>query len=235
VVGRLDTFALLKELTALQARVNMLRVEIEIAQRQVPLVAAQRAGEAADAAAHLPQARVALAEVSDVQRYRLAEAKNRVEEAGALLTAAERKAARLRADAERLARAEYPPALDVLQERLAKIHIDVTQAEKDWKRVVLLVDDGAVASQAGESAQARYRALKQEEAAATSELVAAEKQLREEAEDAEIGVARARAVYRAAQQNYRQVERQAAPARVAAAREEIGARQRVARAAVLRQ
>jgi multidrug resistance efflux pump len=82
-----------------------------------------------------------------------------------------------------------------------------------------------------DKARARLAVLDREEAASTSELVAAQKQLRAERDDAEAEVEHARAAFRAAQQECRQVERQAAPVRVAAMREEFRARKRVVRTA----
>jgi hypothetical protein len=108
VIGALDTFALQKELTSLQAREAMLRVEAENAARSIPFVALQRAGEAAEVAAEVPKARIALQEAADGRRHRLSEARDRVAEAEAVMTAAEQKAARLRGEVNRMARGDYP-------------------------------------------------------------------------------------------------------------------------------
>jgi multidrug efflux pump subunit AcrA (membrane-fusion protein) len=231
VIGSLDTFTLQKELAGLQSRAAMLEVEIEMARSRVPLVAAARAGEAATAAAELPRARVALAEASDVQRYRLAEAGDRVDEARALLAAARRKAERLRADVTRVARGDYPPALLALHEGWQKARVEAKHAGNESVRLAHLVEEGALASQAADQARVRYAILQQEEAAAASLLLAAERQLRHDAEDAEADLARARAAFHALSSAYHQVERQTAPIRVAAAREEVRARESVVRAA----
>jgi multidrug efflux pump subunit AcrA (membrane-fusion protein) len=116
------------------------------------------------------------------------------------------------------------------------VSVDKEYAVREATRLGRLQAEGAVALRELDRARARAAVLAKEEEAATSELVASQKQLREESSDAEADVDRARAAYRAAQQIQRQVARQGAPARVAAARQEIGARQSAAHAAaVLRQ
>jgi multidrug efflux pump subunit AcrA (membrane-fusion protein) len=231
VIGALDTFALQKELAQLSAREAMLRVEVDITSRSARLVDAQRAGEAAEAAASVPQAQVAVQEAGEVQHYRLREAGDRVAEAQAVMTAARQKASRLRNEAERTARGDYPPALAALRERIEAVRVEVKLAEGDLRRYTLLAKDGAIAPRVVDETQARLESLQTQEGEAVHLLLASEKRLRDEAEDAEAELARAVAAYRAAQSAFRQVERSSQPVRLVAAKEELRARQQVVRAA----
>jgi hypothetical protein len=207
-LGLLDTFSLRKEMTSLEARAGMLRVEAEIARQQVPLVAAQREGAVAEVDVEIPRAQVALEEVSEVQRYRLAEADDRVAEAHAALVAVQRRAFRLRRDATRAVEGNYPPALQAHVARVEKVAIEEELGDREVRRLTPLVNEGALAPQALDVVRARYGALQKERRIAENELLAAAKLLREEADDAEAEVERRRAAYHAAQQAYRQAERQ---------------------------
>jgi putative peptide zinc metalloprotease protein len=214
VIGQLATFELRKRRAERRAQLRMTRLQIAALTERLPIAAAEAERNAAEAATGAQEARTLLTEETETLPVRVAEAERRVEAATAGLQAARarllearasveaqsRIATRLRGDATRAANGEGgPPSLAAAREQWRREIAVRDQARREYRRLQLLVDDGAIAQQQLDAARSEEETAARRAAGAFEELMALAKRMREEADDAESELSRRQAALQTAQ------------------------------------
>jgi putative peptide zinc metalloprotease protein len=223
----LESFDLQKDRQQLRQRVESVEAATEVIRQQVPLVEAENERDVTEARQEVREAQRKLEDQESVYPIRRAESERRVQEARAALDQADRVADRGRADERAVAEGRLTPAMQAVAERIARARAQKDLAQKEVRRAVFLVNEGALQRQRLDSANAELQTLEREEAALESELQSLRKTLLEQREDAEAEVRRRRAAYEAALEAQRLVEQETRPEKLEAAREEIAAREAV--------
>jgi putative peptide zinc metalloprotease protein len=211
VIGHLATFEREQRRAERQAQLRTLRMEIAALSDRLPIVEAETAQATAEAETGAQEARTRLAEEREAQPARVAEAQRRAEaaradllaatgrldEARAAVEAQSRIAGRQRADADRAARGENPPALAAAREQWRLRVAERDLARQEYERVRLLVADSALAPQQLDAARTANETAARRAEEALQALTARAKELREAADDAEAELARRRAALEA--------------------------------------
>jgi putative peptide zinc metalloprotease protein len=220
----LETYDLRKSREQLQERVEVVAAAGDVVEQQVPLVAAEKERDVAEAEQHVRQARAELEDRQELYPIRRAEAERRVQEARAALDTAELAADRTRGDERAVADGRLVPSMQAIADRIERVRVQRDLAQKEMKRTAYLVSEGALQRQKLDVATTELLTLEKEEASLQSELLALRKNLIERREDAEAQVRERRAAYDAALEAQRLVGQETRPQRLDTVREEVATR-----------